>query len=74
MEDQKKEQNNKHIFANDSEACPEFNWTTDSGSVLMDIKYLMKGYYVATFTNDGAGLKLRFNNGQSFIISVVECS
>lgn len=66
-------ENVEHFFVNDSEACTEFDWKTDSKSVLLDIKHLMKEYYVATFTDDGTALKLSFNNGQSFIISVTEC-
>lgn len=79
-----KEQNNKnvarrnvfkeHFFANDSECNPEFNWTTDSMAVLTDIKVLMKEHYIATFTDDGNALKLSFNNGQSFIVTVTECA
>lgn len=79
-----KEQSNKnvtkcdmskeHFFVNDSECNHEFNWTTDSMAVLTDIKVLMKEYYFATFTNDGSALKLSFNNGQSFIVTVAECA
>lgn len=79
-----KEQNNKnatksdvckeHYFANESECNPEFNWTTDSMSVLTDIKVLMKEHYFATFTSDGNALKLSFNNGQSFLVTVAECA
>lgn len=64
----------EHFFANDSECNPEFNWTTDSMSVLTDIKVLMKEHYFATFTGDGNALKLSFNNGQSFIVTVAECA
>lgn len=79
-----KEQNNKivtksdvcneHYFTNESECKPEFNWKTDSVSVLTDIKVLMKEHYFATFTSDGNALKLSFNNGQSFIVTVAECA
>lgn len=67
-------QKEEHYFANDSEACPEFNWATDSYSVLRDLKYLMKEFYTATFTDEGEALKLSFNNGQNFIIRVEECA
>lgn len=73
-----KEQNTRKYdlnnFAGESEAFPESNWTTDSESILTDVKYLMKQYYFASFTNDGNGLKICFSNGQRFIISVTECT
>lgn len=65
--------NGKHYFADESESCPEFVWKTDSMSVLTDIKVLMREHYFASFTSDGTALKLKFNNGQSFIITVYEC-
>lgn len=65
---------NEHYFANDSECNPQFNWQTDSMAVLTDIKVLMKEHYFATFTSEGNALKLSFNNGQSFIVTVAECA
>lgn len=65
--------NGKHYFADESEGCPDFVWKTDSTSVLTDIKVLMREHYFASFSSDGAALKLKFNNGQRFIIIVCEC-
>lgn len=47
-------------------------WKTDSKAVLDDLKFLMKEYYAATYTDEAQGLKIEFCNGQSFIISVTE--
>ena len=61
-----------HTICSRSEECPEFNWTTDSVELLKDIKFLLKEYYVATFTDSNNALKIKFNNGQSFILSLNE--
>ena len=45
---------------------------TDSLSLLLDLKVLIKEYYTATFTADEKGLVIGFNNGQKFKISVEE--
>lgn len=41
-----------------------------SNDILIDLKAILKNYYVATFNEEGNALKITFNNGQSFIISV----
>lgn len=72
MKNQSVQQKANHLFTTESEVCPEFNWKTDSKSILSDIKALIQEYYFAAFTGDGQSLKLDFNNGQSFSISVTE--
>ena len=51
----------------------EANWITTEQDLLFDLKCLMKEYYTATFTQSGENLKLSFDNGQSFLISVKPC-
>lgn len=50
------------------------NWKTSEQDLLFDLKCLIKEYYVATFTESGENLKLSFENGQSFLISVKSCN
>ncbi|MDD4291243.1 MAG: hypothetical protein PHX51_03255 [Clostridia bacterium] len=45
-------------------------WRLDERDILLDKKFIMKEYYAATFVEDGTALKISFNNGQSFLISV----
>ena len=40
--------------------------------VLADIRTLLKDYYLATFTTDEKGLKIKFDNDQTFTITVKE--
>ena len=54
--------------------CSEANWVTNEQDLLFDLKCLIKEYYVATFTESGKNLKLSFENGQSFLISVKACN
>ena len=54
--------------------CSAANWTTTEQDLLFDLKCLIKEYYVATFTESGKNLKLSFENGQSFLISVKACN
>lgn len=43
-----------------------------SNDILIDLKIILKNYYVATFNEEGNALKITFNNGQSFIINVTQ--
>lgn len=54
--------------------CTAANWKTREQDLLFDLKCLIKEYYVATFTESGENLKLSFENGQSFLISVKSCN
>lgn len=54
--------------------CTAANWKTSEQDLLFDLKSLIKEYYVATFTESGENLKLSFENGQSFLISVKSCN
>lgn len=60
-----------HIFIKDNEGA-ELDYKTDSMSLLLDLKVLIKEYYAATFTADESGLVLGFNNGQKFKITAKE--
>lgn len=59
---------------NEKNVCSAVNWITTEQDLLFDLKCLIKEYYVATFTDSGKTLKLSFENGQSFIISVKSCN
>ena len=54
--------------------CTAANWKTSEQDLLFDLKCLIREYYVATFTESGENLKLSFENGQSFLISVKSCN
>lgn len=59
-----------HLFAKDLEE--KLDYTVDELSILLDLKVLLKDYYAATFSIDGKNLKISFNNGQSFTLTVKE--
>ena len=59
---------------NEKNVCTTANWRTTEHDLLFDLKSLIKEYYVATFTESGENLKLSFENGQSFLISVKSCN
>lgn len=48
-------------------------WKISAQDLLIDLKVLMKEYYVATFTENEGELKIAFENGQKFIIGIKEC-
>ncbi len=48
------------------------NYKIDKNDLLFDIKVLLKDYYLATFTENENKLKLCFNNGQVFYLSLDE--
>lgn len=47
-------------------------WCVGEQDLLLDLKMLIKQYYVATFTQQDNRLKLTFSNGQTFLITVSE--
>lgn len=49
-----------------------FNYRIVERDLLLDIKCLLRDYYVATFDEEGARLTLRFNNGQTFVLEIKE--
>ena len=58
-----------HLFIKDTK---KVDYRVDELSVLLDIKALLKDYYIATFTAKEKELKIQFDNGQKFIINVKE--
>ena len=48
------------------------NWSCSAVDIKLDIKFLLKEYYSVFFDENGENLIVRFNNGQSFKISVEE--
>ncbi len=42
----------------------------DEKDILLDLKCILKDYYLATFTEKEDGLKLKFKNGDKFVITV----
>lgn len=47
-------------------------WCVGEQDLLLDLKMMIKQYYVATFTQQDNRLKLTFSNGQTFLITVSE--
>jgi len=63
----------KHMFTTETESAKnKFNFKIEEYDLLLDIKALIKEYYIATFTQDGAALTINFNNGQKFRLAVSE--
>lgn len=68
-------QNDGHIFVSDTEiADAEFQCKVTANDLLLDLKVLMKEYYVATFSEDSGSLKIALNNGQKFHLILLEDS
>ena len=61
-----------HIFSTELECATSFDFTVDAMDLLTDIKVLIKEYYLATFCESGDSLNIKFNNGQTFKLSIVE--
>lgn len=60
-----------HLFAKDiSAACENFDFKIGVHDLLIDLKVLMKEYYIATFTENENVLKISFTNGQAFKIII----
>lgn len=66
-------QSGGHIFVPDTEiADAEFRCKVTATDLLLDLKVLMKEYYVATFSDDGGTLKIALSNGQKFRLVLTE--
>ena len=63
-----------HEFVTETDSAKEtqLDYQVEAESILLDLKVLLREYYAATFTVEEKDLKLRFTNGQSFIIKVEE--
>lgn len=62
-----------HIFLTETESAEgNFNYKIEASDLLLDLKVLLKEYYVATFTGDGSSLMINFNNGQKFRLNLEE--
>ncbi len=67
------EHKNTHIFINETEGAKDrFNYKVEAEDIMLDLKVLLKEYYAATFGINGKSLKISFNNGQVFKLSVLE--
>ena len=60
-----------HSFVVDEEIS-DIKSKTDIKGILFDIKYLIKEYYIATFTETGDTLIIQLSNGQVFEVCVNE--
>lgn len=56
-----------HIF---NAQLSEMQYKVEIEDLFLDLKVLLKEYYMGTFTNDGKGLTLNFTNGQKFLLSL----
>ncbi len=66
-----KERSN-HLFIKEMECEDKLQFKVDELSLLLDVKVLLKDYYTATFTESENALRINFDNGQTFEISVNE--
>lgn len=66
-----KERSN-HLFVKEMECENKLQFKVDELSLLLDVKVLLKDYYTATFTESENALRINFDNGQTFEISVNE--
>ena len=57
----------EHVF---NAQLSEMQYKVEIEDLFLDIKVLLKEYYMGTFTNDGKGLMLNFTNGQKFLLSL----
>ena len=57
-----------------SAASNEIKSKIDKQDLLIDLKVLMKEFYVATFTDNGQSLVISFDNGQKFALEIQEIS
>ena len=48
----------------------EMQYKVEIEDLFLDLKVLLKEYYMGTFTNDSKGLTLNFTNGQKFLLSL----
>ena len=67
--------NNKqsHVCLRDYEGHEgKLDYTVTAFDLMLDMKALMREYYVATFTQDAKSLQIQFNNGQKFSVKVEE--
>lgn len=67
-------QNTSHAFLTKTELANDkfFNYEIDAQKILLDLKVLLRDYYVATFTGEENVLKVTFNNGQTFLLRAEE--
>ena len=59
----------EHIF---NAQINDQQYQVEIEDLFLDIKFLLKEYYMGTFTNDGKALMLKFTNGQKFRLSLNE--
>ncbi|MDE5755766.1 MAG: hypothetical protein K2I23_01600 [Clostridia bacterium] len=58
-----------HIF---TAQLNDTQYQVEIEDLFLDLKFLLKEYYMGTFTNDGKALMLKFTNGQKFKLSLNE--
>lgn len=62
----------KHTLSIECENGQNIISTVDETGLLMDIKYLINEYYLATFSEKENSLEIAFNNGQKFRLTISE--
>ncbi len=63
---------NNHVYLTELENSNKLNYSVDAHSLLIDIKILLKEYYLATFNEEGNRLIIKFNNGQKFKLTLTD--
>lgn len=66
------EKNNRYHEMITEKEIAEISYVVEPQEILLDLKFLMKDFYAATFTVDGEALKLTFSNGQTFMLKAEE--
>lgn len=62
----------KHTLSVECENGQSIISTVDETGLLMDIKFLINEYYLATFSEKENALEIAFNNGQKFRLTANE--
>lgn len=60
------------LSQNESDAWPTPEYWINAHDLLLDLKCLCKEFYAMTLTEDENFLTLRFNNGQTFHLTIEE--
>ncbi len=67
-----------HIFitemesVTDGDADMDIKWRVDAKDLMLDLKVLIKEYYLALIDLQKNSLRIKFNNGQEFDIHIEE--
>lgn len=61
-----------HLFVPEFDSLEGLVCKVEAIDLLMDLKVLIKEYYLATLCENGNSVEIAFNNGQKFKLNIVE--